>query len=346
MKLGNLPPDSVPLLQQGRARGTVDSWARAMRYFVEFRRHNDMEALPPSSSDAVAFGLYLLNRRSLAPATAHRLWGALEQACRLLGWEVTSSLASSLARQGLRAMVAIPRAPPPGVPVSQLLQAWSRLPRTSLVEQRDAAIVLTTILLGARPIDITLLGRDDPRVLQIDDYTVRIRFANDKSRKLSKRFSRWLFVPRVPAFDLGDVLLSWLRHIPRNRVVVSPTSMSPIAPLFVRVDEAGFGRGLSVDTVSNILMRFLSSVGLVGVRGQARQIRAYSAASAFELGVPLDEILLHFRWKDARTFLDHYHRWMVEPVLDPIPPEVAGAPRDGSRVALAFAAALQRRLQR
>lgn len=329
-------------LTHSRSVATLNAWARALRHFQAFCQHSGEPCVPPSPTTQIRFVDYLCRSRSLAVTTADRIWGDLGQAIRLLHGDLSSSFTTSLVRKGLRMARSLPAAPPPGLPISRLLRACLAMPRHSKVQRRDFALVLLALLLGARSADLVRVGRDDSRLLQLEESVVRLRLVRDKGSALSGRsVSRFLILPRLPDLDVGPAISSILSDVPRQRVVAHQRSQVVWAPLFVRLDEDGFGRPLQVETVARILGRFLASVGVEGVQAHPRHIRSYAASSAYELGVPLDEVCLHFRWASEESFLRHYHRWDVEAPLRVLPP----APRDGSRVVLAFQAAL-RRLQR
>lgn len=334
---------TMDTLLRARSVATYDAWARALRAFLRFAASGGSSCsgrplrLSPELVAEFALSLRVMGR---AAATAEATWGALLSALRFLGVTVDSSVATDLLRRGLRASRPAPAPRPAGVPVSRLLDAALRMPLSTPVQRRDRLLVLLALLLGARPVDLTRVVRDDPRYFLVDTSFLRLRLSRDKSSQLAaKAASRWLHLPSDAPFGLRGALAAVLRDAPRERVHALPASgLHVVAPLFVCLDGRRFGEPLSVDSVSFILRRFLAYSVPTALTLEARHIRAISASSAYELGVPLDEVCRHFRWQSAATFLDHYQRWNVETRL----PSLPEGPQDGSRVGLAFAAALHR----
>lgn len=330
-------------LLSARSMATYDAWARALRAFVRFAApRSDPAAGRPVrlSPELVAEFSLSLRASGRAASTAEASWGALLSALRFLDVAVEGSTPTDLLRRGLRASRPAPAPRPAGVPVSKLLDSALRMPQLSPVQRRDRLLVLLALLLGARPVDLTRIIRDDPRYLLTDGDMIRLRFSRDKSSQLAARAaSRWIHIPAGEPFGVRDALTAVLRDAPRERVhALSTPDHHIVAPLFVCLDGRRFGEPLRVDSVSEVLRRFLACAVPATLILQARQIRAISASSAYELGLPLDEVCRHFRWRSGETFLEHYQRWNVESRLDTIPE----GPQDGSRVGLVFAAALHR----
>ena len=283
---------------------------------------------PAARGVELRFNAWLAEGRS--PATVGKVLGALRSAWAIVGDASDERGVLDLLRTGMRVSAPVVRAPPDGVRIAELLRAWLRLPVGSAVERRDRAMVLCAIFLGARPRDLTCLMRDDPELLRISSSgEVRLRFASDKGSRLSgAAASGFIFVPFVARFPLGDVLRQVLDDVSSREVVRSEAG----APLFVCLDGRRRGRPLTVDTVSNVLSRFLAFAGLAGDAAHARQIRAYAASSAYELGVDAHDICDHFRWRDVTTFRQHYRRHSLEVPLDALPRGL----RRGSLVVHAF----------
>ena len=187
--------------------------------------------------------------------------------------------------------------------------------------------------------DLTCIARSDSRFATADGGVLRLRFLRDKSSQLSGSVvSRWLHFFSTPDFPLVDWWREVVNDVQRTRIRAVPAPGGILFhPLFVCLDVRKFGEPLDTATISNILRRFLTALGASPLQSQARMVRSFSASSAYELGVPIDEVCRHFRWKDSNTFLSHYHRWDVER-----PVSVPEGPRDGSRVSLAFGMALRR----
>jgi hypothetical protein len=338
----------VATLEASRSRATLARWARAFSRFISFAV--DAGFVPADwpawlrgrpSMPAGVFSAFAveLKRRGLAAATVDKEWGALTASLRLLGASTPESALDEVFRQGVRAGRAPPSEAIPALPVSRLLNAVLRLPSRSLVERRDRLLVALAVAFGARPVDLTRIARADSRFAIAEDGVLRLRFLRDKSSQLSGSIvSRWLHFASAPEFPIVD----WWREVvndvsrPRIRAVPAPGGVL-FHPLFVCLDVRKFGEPLDVATISNVLRRFLLTVGASPKQAHARMIRSFSASSAYELGVPIDEVCRHFRWKDPGTFLGHYHRWDAER-----PISIPEGPRDGSRVSLAFVMALRR----
>jgi hypothetical protein len=192
--------------------------------------------------------------------------------------------------------------------------------------------------LGLRPVDLLAIGRD-PDFLVLDADTVRLRLVRDIGSLLSGQpASRWLVLCDHPLLQIRETILPIMQDVQRERVRPRIDPSGVFFPLFVRYDRESFGRPLEPATVSKILRRFLEGAGLSGERALAHRIRSYAASAAYELGIDLQELCLHFRWASSATFLRHYYLQGVETRLSPSP----RGPRDGSRVSRAFALALQR----
>lgn len=284
----------------------------------------------------IPFLAYLADGRS--PATVGKIAAALRSAWAVVDGEGGEQVVLDLLRAGMRVMHPPTRAPPDGVEIARLLLAWEALPAGSALERRDRAIVLCALLLGARPRDLTCLVRGDSDLLRIsEEGEVRLRFVADKGSRLSgSAASAFIFVPFVGRFPLGATIRAALADIDEGEVAVTPVGR----PLFVSLDGDRRGRALSVDTVSNVLSRFLERAGLVAEGAQARQVRAYVASSAYELGVDAQDICDHFRWRNVDTFRRHYRRHSLELPLEQLP----RGQRRGFLVVRAFELALLRHL--
>jgi hypothetical protein len=225
------------------------------------------------------------------------------------------------------------RAPPEGVRVAALIARWKAMTSETPLDRRNRAMVLCAILLGTRPRDLTCMVRSDDEFLHVSETgDVRIRLVADKgSRLVGVAASSFLFVPHVEEFSLAEALSDMMDDVPDHEV----QPVDGRLPLFVTL--AGLRRGavLSVDTVSNVLAAFLESEGLTGRAAEARQLRAYVASSAYELGVDPQVLCDHFRWKSVDTFRQHYRRYAVEGQLD----DTMTMGRHGSSVVYAFALA-------
>lgn len=329
-----------PLLTQARSTRTVNAWARALRLLRQFILQ---EEPPPrwrslTEDDWTRFLRFCARR--LAPSTITRLWGDVRSALALFDAQLPSGRRLELLRQGLGAVVSAPRPAPSAVAVSRLLLAWRALPQDTPVCRRNRAILLLGILLGARPADILSVGRNDD-FLAFDASSVRLRLFRDKGSRLGGRStSRWLVLQDSPALPVAATLRAALADVPHSRVHPTVDPSAVFFPAFVRLDRARFGYPLEPPTVSRIFQRFLLGAGVDPAQSKARLLRAYAASAAYELGVALQEVCLHFRWEDPSTFLRHYYfRGVEEPLASPPP-----GPRDGSRVSLAFAAAMRRAL--
>jgi hypothetical protein len=338
----------VETLEASRSRATVARWARAFARFVSFAVSAGLvprdwcawlqgrPSVPAGVFSAFALDL---KRRGLAAATIDKEWGALGAALRLLGVSTPLSTLDEIFRQGVRAGRAPPSEAVPGLPVSRLMLAVLRLPSRSPLERRDRLLVAMAIAFGARPVDLTRVARSDSRFATAEHGVLRLRFLRDKSSQLSGSVvSRWLHFFSTPEFPIVDWWHEVVSDVQRTRIRAVPAPGGVLFhPLFVCLDSHKFGEPLDVDTISHILRRFLAPLGVSPRQAQARMIRSFSASSAYELGVPVDEVCRHFRWKDPGTFLSHYHRWDVE-----LPISIPEGPRDGSRVSLAFGLALHR----
>lgn len=337
--MGADPPVLESLLLAARASSTVDAWARALRLLRNFVQISAADWRSLTESDLVRF-LRFAVERGYAASTIHRLWGDLRSALQLFDLTLPSSRVLELSRQGLAASRAVPLPAPPAAAISTLLAAWQRMPSSSPVQRRDRALVLCALLLGARPSDLLAMGREPPFLVFSADG-VRLRFFRDKGSRLAARAtSRVLCLLDSDLIDVSATLRAALADVPRTQVVARVDASAVFAPFFVRLDVKGFGQRLDVDTVSRILSRFLASAGLAGPQARAREIRAYAASAAYELGAEERELCLHFRWQQVSTFLRHYYLRGVERRLEDPP----SGPRDGSRVSLLFAAALRRHL--
>jgi hypothetical protein len=319
---------------RARSVRTLDEWARALRYFGEFSRTRGVFQRLASPGVELALLDWLSAGRSTS--TVSKIVGALRSALALLDEEEGEAVVLDLLRAGMRAGAPAAAPPPDGVPVATLLEHWRTMPVSSARERRDRAVVLAALLLGTRPRDLTCLRRGDPGLLRIGaDGDVRLRFVADKgSRLVNAAASGFVFVPHVDDFPLGKVLQQVLSDVPEADVAAVDGGL----PLFVSMDGTRRGQPLSVDTVSNILCRFLVSVGLRDDAAQARQVRAYVASSAYELGVDIQDICDHFRWSDAATFRRHYRRHGLEIPL----PSLPRGGRRGFQVVRAFELALGR----
>ena len=274
----------------------------------------------------------------LAATTMDRLLGDLRCALQLFGVRLPDGRRVELLRQGLAAFWP---APAPGVEVpaiASLLAGWRAMPSATALQRRDRAIVVLTIMLGLRPIDLLAIGRDQDFPV-FDPTALRLRLRRDKGSLLSGRpASRWLVLCDHPSLPVKEAVRWMLDDIPRERVYPAIDPSGVFFPAFVCYDRAKYGKPLEPATISRILRRFLEGLGLQGERSKAHRIRSYAASAAYELGVDLQELCLHFRWVSSSTFLDHYYLRGVEVPLSPGP----SGPRDGSRVSRAFAMALER----
>lgn len=331
-----------PLLAQARSARTADAWARALRLLGDFiadaEPRPDWRAL--SEHDWTRFIAFCASR-PLAAGTITRLWGDLRCALALFDVPLPSGRRLDLLRQGLGAVTTVPRPAPRAVGVSRLLLAWRDLPADTPIRRRDRALILLALLLGARPVDLLAVGRSDD-FLAFGQGNTRLRLFRDKGSRLGGRsVSRWLVLQDADVLPVSATIRACLEDVPRERVRPSVDPAVVFFPAFVRMDRPRFGRPLESTTVSRILRRFLVGAGLPPPQTRAQLIRSFAASSAYELGLDLRELCLHFRWEDPSTFLRHYFLRGVEQPLDALP----RGPRDGSRVSAAFAAALRRALR-
>jgi hypothetical protein len=338
----------VETLEASRSRATVTRWARAFSRFVTFAVSANfvphdwcawLRGRPAIEAGVFSAFAVDLKRRGLAAATIDKEWGALGAALRLLGVATPPSTLDEVFRQGVRAGRAPPSEAVPGLPVSRLMLATLRLPARSRLERRDRLLVALAIAFGARPIDLTRIARLDSRFATTESGILRLRFLRDKSSQLSGSIvSRWLHFFSTPEFPIVDWWQEVVSDVQRTHIRAVPAPGGVLFhPMFVCLDARRLGEPLDVDTISHVLRRFLAGLGASPRQAQARMVRSFSASSAYELGVPVDEVCRHFRWKDSGTFLGHYHRWDVE-----LPISIPEGPRDGSRVSLAFGMALRR----
>lgn len=331
------------LLSRARSARTVDGWARALRLLHDFivASAAPVDFRHLSESDWLRFVDFCISR-GLAASTVNRLWSDTNAALALLGFSVPSSRRLLLVRAGLSAVSAVPKPQPSSASFESLLLAWRGLPSDSRVRRRDRALILLTLLLGARPIDVTTLGRTDS-FLSFFSAGLKLRLFRDKGSRLGGRTaSRWLVLFDSEVLPVSRVLRDYIADVPLTRVHPFRDPSTVFFPLFVRLDRARFGYPLDPGTISKIISRFLVSAGISPANAQASRVRAFAASAAHELGVGLQEVCLHFRWESPATFLRHYFlRNSVAP-LSTIP----AGPRDGSRVSLVFSAALRRALSR
>lgn len=330
----------MSLLARARSERTAGAWARALRRFRVFCAEHPKVSWTNLGEDDLVLFLRDVAAAGLAATTIGRLMGDLSCALSLLGVVLPGGRRVELLRHGLAAF----RPPPaPGVEVpavADLLRGWSAMPKDTPLARRDRAIVLLAILLGLRPADVLAMGRDQD-FLVLGPTAVRLRLLGDKGSLLSRRpASRWLVLCDSPLIPVRETIQLVLDDLPRERVYPRIDPPLIFFPLFVRYDREAFGKPLQAVTVSRILRRFLEGLGLEPDRAKASRLRSYAASAAYELGIDIQELCLHFRWASPGTFLQHYYRRGVETALVPGP----SGPRDGSRVSLAFAMALERSL--
>lgn len=298
-------------LTRARGQRTWDEWSAALRRFSEFAQEGGTALEPDGPGVELRFMAWLAESRT--PATASKVAGSLRAVWAVLRSSQGDKVVEDLVRRGMRAAMPATRAAPEGVPVARLLQVWKLMPSVTSLDRRNRAIVLCALLLGTRPRDLTCMVRGDDEFLHISEAgDVRIRFLADKGSRLTGvSASSFVFVPNVEEFTLATTLQETMQDISEHELQMVDGRL----PLFVSLTGTRRGVPLSVDTVSNVLVAFLESVGLTGRAAEARQVRAYVASSAYELGVDPQVLCDHFRWRSVETFRQHYRRYAVETQL-------------------------------
>ena len=327
----NLGQVHVEALSRARGPRTWDEWSAALRRFSEFCTETGATRDPDDPRVELDFMAWLAVSRT--PATASKVTGSLRAVWAVWRASRTDKVVTDLVRRGMRASMPATRAPPGGVPVAVLLEKWKSMDTSTPSERRDRAMVLCALLMGTRPRDLTCLVRGDDDFLHISDSgDVRLRFVADKGSRLGGvAASSYVFVPNVSEFSLAEALSDVTDDIHEGEI----HEVDGKLPLFVVLSGTRRGFPLNVDTVSNVLARFLESVGLSDRAAQARQIRAYVASSAYELGVDPQALCDHFRWKSVDTFRQHYRRYAVETQIG----DQLLSGRHGASVVHAFAVA-------
>ena len=331
-----VPHQTIDVWRKARSKETLDSWARSIRAYSEFNKGSPGFS-KFSESNLMSFVMNLKQDRDLAFSTVNRYVGDLIRVWSLLGGSPPSSAgATSLLRSGMVRMSPLPKVVLRTLTASDLLRAWTRMSSSSFVQRRDRCLILLSVLLAARPIDMLSLSRDKDSVVQISDSVVRLRFIVDKSSLLSSKSSKVVTIPWDRLIDLGSVLEAYIQESSLYDVAPSPRIRGK-QPLFFCVDKKRFGLPLQSDTVAKIMVRFLRTAGAHS-DVSARHLRSVVASSAFELGASLQAVCLHCRWRTTSVFLEHYLRSATEARLDNVP--TTG--EEGSVVPLVLYSAYQR----
>jgi hypothetical protein len=323
----------VEALSRARGQRTWDEWAAALRRFHEFSQEQGSTPDPDAPGVELQFVAWLAGTRT--PATASKIAGSLRAAWAVLRTSPEERVLEDLVRRGMRAAMPAVRSAPEGVPIARLLKGWTLMPIGTPLARRDKAMVLCALLMGTRPRDLTCMVRGNDEFLHLaDSGAARVRFRADKGSRLTGvAASAVVLIPHVEEFPIAEILQDVMQDIAETEL----QRVDGQYPLFVTLSGSRRGTQLSVDTVSNVLGRFLETVGLSGRAAEARQIRAYVASSAYELGVDPQDLCDHFRWRSVDTFRQHYRRHAVERQLVGQP--LSG--RHGSSVVHAFALAFR-----
>lgn len=119
----------------------------------------------------------------------------------------------------------------------RLLRAWCELPVGTPLQERDRAVVLFALLLGARPGVVLKIGRD-PDFLKLDGST-RFASASSKTRGLGWAgllASRWLVLRNTSHLPVVDTVREVVDDVQRERVRPFVDPAAVFFPLFGALD--------------------------------------------------------------------------------------------------------------
>lgn len=316
---GQVTPDALRLVYAGTSANTRRGYAHDWAAFTAWCASTGRTALPATAETLVSYVGHLAGQ-GLAPATISRAMGCIQSAHGTAG-HVADTKAARLALRGhAREMGRKTRKADP-VTVATLRALVAALDTTTLIGQRDQALLVLGFAMGARRSE--LVGLDIADVAEAaEGLAVHVRRSKtDRHQATPGREVAITYGKRLETCPVRAVR-AWLARLAEHGITTGP--------LFVRITRHGAigraqsGRGsadgrITGETVADVVRRTAERAGLApSVCWSGHSLRRGMVTEAYAAGAPPVYIGRHGGWADGSATLAGYvgevDQWQHNPL--------------------------------